>query len=281
MGIVPEQCRCCDLCGANNPVPLLEKDGGIYVSCPDCGFIWSHCPGQGTEMPADDAEIFDRSVDSFSAKQYTPKKQRHYGRILRSLEPCRKLNRLVEIGCNTGGFLYAARERGWEAIGVEPSKAAAAYGRDTHDLRVLSTFFQNAELEPDSFDVVYSNAVLEHIAEPSATFRKAWDVLRPGGTFLGVTVNWDSFTRELLGVDWKLLNPHGHISLYTPVTLERYCREAGFTEVRISTTGTRSPYGQAGGVVRQINRIRKAWRSTLARIADKGDRVQAIARKPD
>ncbi len=41
----------------------------------------------------------------------------------------------------------------------------------------------------NQFDVVISNNVLEHLAEPDVVFREAWRVLKPGGLFLAKTPN--------------------------------------------------------------------------------------------
>ena len=68
-----------------------------------------------------------------------------------------------------GGTLLAetAKERGWRAMGIEPSRQAAAHAREL-GLDVTEGFF-NAETAPTlgQFDVVHLNNVLEHVPSPA------------------------------------------------------------------------------------------------------------------
>lgn len=66
----------------------------------------------------------------------------------------------------------------------------------------------------ESFDVVYSSQVLEHVREPSIQFSEIARVLRPGGTFVGST---------------SQLEPYHSMSYwnYTPVGFVELAAEAG------------------------------------------------------
>src|SRR5690606_37993196 len=138
-----------------------------------------------------------------------------------------------EIGSNVGGFLYQAREQGWRATGVEPVEDCARWGQERHGLDILPCTLHEAHLPENTFDVVYSNAVFEHLPSPSHVLCEIERVLRPGGVVYVDTVNYDSYTRRFIGAGWKLLNPAGHPSLFSPATLRRFCEKAGLTVIRI------------------------------------------------
>ena len=44
---------------------------------------------------------------------------RRYAELLQRLEPLRRTNRILDVGCGDGHFLAAARERGWNVYGSE------------------------------------------------------------------------------------------------------------------------------------------------------------------
>ena len=89
--------------------------------------------------------------------------------------------RLLDIGCGPGFFLKVAKERGWSAEGIEPSRQAAAHARSL-GLDVIEEFFnRQACANLGRYDVVHLNNVLEHIPNPMEIVRLARDLLTSGG----------------------------------------------------------------------------------------------------
>src|SRR6266542_2263109 len=126
----------CDLCGAPPGEPFLEKLGGYYCRCSRCGFVYSN-------PRAADPSIYNEQnnehlSDDYIRKHYSAKHQRGFARRLRGFERYRKTGCLLEVGCSAGGFLFQARNLGWEPGGVEPVDAVARHGREQHGLKVLT-----------------------------------------------------------------------------------------------------------------------------------------------
>src|SRR5439155_426394 len=69
--------------------------------------------------------------------------------------------RLLDVGAATGAFLREARAAGLDAVGIEPSEAAARVARAAW-LDVRATTIEAAELPAGRFDVVTAFDVLEH-----------------------------------------------------------------------------------------------------------------------
>ncbi|HNU50694.1 MAG TPA: class I SAM-dependent methyltransferase [Verrucomicrobiota bacterium] len=270
----------CDLCGSPESELLLEKDGGRYARCPHCGFIFTN--PRRLRFEADNEAAFLEGLARYAEKNYSPKKQREYRRSLRPLARWRKTNRFLEIGSNVGGLLAAARAEGWEVMGVEPVAECARYGRERHGLEILPCVLEVANLPGDSFDVVYSNAVFEHLASPASVLREAHRLARPGGVVFIDTVNYDSYTRRFIGPGWKLIAPADHLSLFTPGTLRRFCAQAGFRVTRVETHGVRlrpnnSP--RLRGLARWGEELVKLPLSLLCRWTLKGDSISVLAQK--
>ncbi len=272
----------CDLCGGRQSRHLVSKNDGAYFECVTCGFIFS---GQPDEVSASvNAEYFSGEVAKYVDKCYAAAKQRRYARKLRVFRPYRRLNRLLEVGCNVGGLLHCARTLGWDAVGVEPVAPCARYAAEQRGLEVIPTTLEAAELAAESFDAVFSNAVFEHLTSPTRVMGEIARVLRPGGVVFIDTVNWASYTRENLGAEWHLVDPLCHLCLYTPRTLNRLCEDHGFEVVRMSSHGVRfrsRSQPAARGFAHLGEELRKMPLSALARFNLKGDSIEVLARKPD
>src|SRR5580698_6909018 len=89
--------------------------------------------------------------------------------------------RLLDIGSGPGFFLKTAKARGWQALGIEPSRQAAGHARSL-GLEVAEGFF-NAETAPGlgRFDAIQLNNVLEHVPYPTETLLLAREMLESGG----------------------------------------------------------------------------------------------------
>ena len=261
----------CDLCGGTAAQPVLEKAGGVYVRCPVCSFVYTSPRPDSPEDANED--YFERTLEEYIRASFSKKRQRSYRHTLRRLARFKGDGRLLEIGCNVGGFLKAARDCGWEPTGVEPVAACARYAQEHCQVQTVPAVLEHAGLEAGSFDVVYSNAVFEHLPSPTSVMTEIARLLKPGGIVYTKTVNFDCYTRQELGTAWKLLAPNGHLSLFNAETLSRFCEKAGLAVIKVQSNGVRVRKGP-------FEKVRKGWRSFLSRRTLKGDRIIVWARKP-
>ena len=90
--------------------------------------------------------------------------------------------RILDVGCNFGGFGRALKARSNpEVWGVEPDPATAAAASKFLD-RVINDFFgTNISLPDKYFDVIVFNDVLEHMPDPWAALKLAREKLASGG----------------------------------------------------------------------------------------------------
>jgi 2-polyprenyl-3-methyl-5-hydroxy-6-metoxy-1,4-benzoquinol methylase len=148
--------------------------------------------------------------------------------------------RLLDVGCACGFLLVAARERGFQVQGIEPSDWAAAYARREFALDVWHGNLQTVPLEPDSFDAVVLADTIEHLPNPRAALAKLYRLLKPGGRLLLLTPDVGSVVARVAGVHWwGLLDDHYHY--FSRRTLRRLLAEEGFTVERIMAIGREFP----------------------------------------
>jgi len=146
--------------------------------------------------------------------------------------------RLLDIGSGPGFFLKAAQDRGWDVLGIEPSRQAAAHARRL-GVEVVEGFF-NAETAAGlgRFDAVHLNNVLEHIPDPIGLLILARECLAPGG-ILCVNVPNDFSPLQIAAAaggltQWWIAPPH-HLNYFDFASLSDLCERLGF-EVAERTT---------------------------------------------
>ena len=82
---------------------------------------------------------------------------------------------LLDLGCGEGGYMDVARRAGYEPVGLDAEGTGAHVLGDAQALPFAA----------ETFRMVLSLAVLEHIRHPLLWAEEAWRVLRPGGRLVG------------------------------------------------------------------------------------------------
>jgi 2-polyprenyl-3-methyl-5-hydroxy-6-metoxy-1,4-benzoquinol methylase len=271
----------CDNCGSGNHHQFAKKNGLQYLECLDCGFVFTDVTS--FDFVSFNEESIGELKELHISKATSPRHLKNYNKLLAEFESYRQTGNFLEVGCATGSFLSVAKARGWNCTGVEPVSESAQYGIDNFGLNIHIGVLETAKLQPESFDVVFSNAVLEHVPSPRTMVKHMFSLLRPGGILYADTVNLDSYTWKFLGDRWKLFDPKMHLSLFTPKTLSNLCASEGFEIKKITTHGVRfhaSRKEQPRGFGRVLDELRKAPYSFAARRNGKGDNIAVYAIRP-
>ena len=150
--------------------------------------------------------------------------------------------RLLDVGCARGSFLALARERGWQAEGVELSTRHAAHAR-ARGFPVWEGDFAAAPFAAGSFQAITMWDFLEHVNEPRTVLATARRLLAPDGVLLIFTI--DSTSLFNLAGDalfrisggravrpLELLYDARHNYYFTPSALARLLDDAGFRAER-------------------------------------------------
>jgi SAM-dependent methyltransferase len=106
-------------------------------------------------------------------------------------------SRVLEVGGGMSGFQFVLAKAGAKVVNVDPGmeniggrvhedffrRANKKFGTDVH---LLERKIADVELEPGSFDVIYSISVVEHIPpeELQRSMERIGQLLRPGGRFV-------------------------------------------------------------------------------------------------
>lgn len=148
--------------------------------------------------------------------------------------------RVLDIGAGRCSFIYIARERGWDVLGIEPSEQGK-FRAESLSLPFVNDFFSPEVMEGRGrFDLIHANCVLEHVLNPIELIETAFDNLAPGG-LLSICVPNDfnplqsAFVESRNRDPWWVV-PLQHINYFDTKSLPGLLERFGFEIEKVEPT---------------------------------------------
>jgi 2-polyprenyl-3-methyl-5-hydroxy-6-metoxy-1,4-benzoquinol methylase len=197
------------------------------VRCRTCTHAYS------SPIPEDIARHYKDVVDE-EYLRHEPSRKLAAAAVLDRVAERRPAGRLLDVGCATGDLLVVARERGYDAEGLELSswsaEIATQRGFTIHRERLEAM----ARRAPGSYDVITLMGVIEHFSEPLLELARLRALLRPGGVLVLWTGDVDSVTSRVLGRKWWYWQGQ-HIQYFTQRSLRLLIGSAGLVQTQVRT----------------------------------------------
>lgn len=262
----------CPVCGESAVRPLWDLGSYSFQCCTGCGHVYQN-PRPSPEHLARryDAEYRDYEIENaanFFSLMKLGLDDVGFTRIESSLPGGKKF---LDVGCATGVLVAHLRDRGWIAEGVEVCEEAAAYGREKRGVTIHTGTLENLTLPGNSFDLVHTSHVIEHVPDPDLFVSEIFRILKPGGWYICATPNIASFQARCFKAAWRSAIAD-HVHLFSVSSLSRLLSRAGFIRCRYKTWGG-IPQGLAPAPIKKAA-------DRLAKIFSIGDVQIQLVQKP-
>jgi 2-polyprenyl-3-methyl-5-hydroxy-6-metoxy-1,4-benzoquinol methylase len=161
--------------------------------------------------------------------------------------------RVFELGCGNGALAREISARGFQVVGVDPSREGIALAQGSG----LGLQIEAGSSEEDLaarfgvFPFVISLEVVEHVEAPRQFAKRVFDLLEPGGIAI-ISTPYHGYLKNLaLALSGKLdehftaLWDHGHIKFWSIETLGKLLRDTGFKDVSFKRVGRIPPLAKS------------------------------------
>jgi len=235
----------CNLCGADDTLPVAEIDGFHIVRCRRCGLVYVN-----PRYPQDplqeiyteeyyDHDGIKNGLEFFGYDDYLSDEENiklTFRKRLKTIERLARKGTLLDVGCATGFFLDLARSQGWDVQGSEVSSFSARYAHDKFGLDVRLGRLRELRYPGGAFDVVTMWDVIEHVVDPLAELQEVHRILGAGGLLSIITPDAGSCVAKLLGSRWEeFRRVREHIYFFSRATMTEMLRKAGFEVLKIES----------------------------------------------
>ena len=236
----------CPICYSDQTRFLFEgwdstfgyPDSAFVYQCRDCDHVFvagTLTPEQLTDMYTNYYPRADFNVEGY--EPYKEKKGFLYwldGEEGMAYRHVPENVRVLDIGCGYCETLGYHKARGCEVYGVEADENARKIA-DRYGFNVHIGLFDPSQYEPEFFDYVTMNQVLEHIVDPLKTLREIHSVLKPGGKFIAVVPSPSAFGRYFFGRYWKGWHLPFHRHFYSRHSMTILAEKAGLEVVSMKS----------------------------------------------
>jgi SAM-dependent methyltransferase len=243
----------CRLCGRSNAPAWFTAWDHEIRSCSQCGFMFAE------RLANASAPSYESDYHSeFILRDEQAGTLQRYDKLLKELEKITPGRRLFDAGCGAGGFLNFARNAGWSVSGIDGSQSAVRYAAEVFNLDVMVADLNRYELPPQSYDVISSFHVIEHLSNPLHLLRNIAVALLPDGiAYLGLPF----YSRKRIRFHQMLyrigianypfnFNLPDHISYFDARTLSQTLSSIGLESIRTWFTSKRT-LGELAASARQ------------------------------
>jgi 2-polyprenyl-3-methyl-5-hydroxy-6-metoxy-1,4-benzoquinol methylase len=251
----PKTSPVCPLCEYAKPAVSVRFAGRTYRRCPRCGTLYMN-RSEPPDIRYTEAYFFENYKKQYG-KTYLEDfpnltaMARQRLALIKTLAGNRNGRRLLDIGCAYGAFVLAARDEGFDCVGIDGGGAAVDYVRDKLKMTAFQGFFpetvqESREQFRHKFDVITLWYVLEHFetaraADGSCAVKTALEkihgLLNTGGILAFSTPNLRGISGRLSQQKFLEKSPADHWTVWSERSVKKILPRFGFTVKRIVVTG--------------------------------------------
>jgi len=221
----------CPACNRDRHLAVGIRNGFELRRCQDCELVFvSPIP------PKQELDAFYQEYHKTS--QYSAKldsKLRRAKRRIRRLKRITPGRQFIDVGCNVGFAVEAARLLGFEASGIDLDRAAIEHATSLFPGGAFhACSIQELAQTGRQYDLVYCSEVIEHLPRLDDFLAALSDLLVSGGVLFLTTPDMGHFSLPRDRLSWDNVRPPEHLLYFSRKSLRPLLEKHGFRQVRFS-----------------------------------------------
>lgn len=194
--------------------PVGEKDGFTFHRCADCRTVVVD-PYPTTEELVAHYKGYGHTVSYL--KKMDAKLRRARGRVRKMKKQGVPGNRFLDVGCNVGTVVAAARDAGFDPVGIDidPDGIVRAQEIFGSKGRFEAISVEDMAKRGDAFDAVYMSEVVEHVNDPESFIAAVAALVAPGGLLYLTAPDGGHFGVPKNFADWGMVCPPEHLTFFS------------------------------------------------------------------
>ncbi|OGW89216.1 MAG: hypothetical protein A3A73_03125 [Omnitrophica bacterium RIFCSPLOWO2_01_FULL_50_24] len=216
----------CQICSGQSHDLFYNRDSTRLLCCQTCKLIFLDPLPTPEEIDKIYDDLYKNASTGYFAK--VDKKLCRSRLRVRLLKRYVSGGRFLDVGCNGGFMVEAAREAGFEAFGVELDRASIDYAHrnypnNTYFLGPIEAFAKNAQ----EFSAVYCSEVIEHVPDLNGFVAAIALVMKPGAVLYITTPDISHWRRPKNLEAWDGFDPPDHCIYFNPSNFSRLLASHG------------------------------------------------------
>ena len=228
----------CQICGAAPHRPFIRHDGWTLFECRACGLVFVDPMPSAEEIGGLYDDAYAGATEGYFAK--VGAKMRRTRRRCRALarqapRPSGEAGRgrFLDVGCNGGFMVEAARELGFAATGLDPDPVSIDWARAHYPAnRFVHGTIEDFDPGAERFAAVYCSEVIEHAPDANRFVAAIAAAMAPGAALYLTTPDIGHWRRPREVRRWDAFAPPGHCLYFNPTNLTRLLAKHGLEVFR-------------------------------------------------
>jgi SAM-dependent methyltransferase len=219
----PSNAATCPACHAPLIKPLGEKNGYRFFGCAQCG------TAAVVPLPTQ-ADLAAHYKAYYNTPNYMRKSE---AKLAQAKSRIARLGgtpgqSFLDIGCNAGFAVEAARRAGFDAHGIEIDPEAVAAAKAAWGDRFEVATAEDYAASGRRAEIVYTSEVIEHTPTPESFAAALGRIVKPLGKLFLTTPDAGHWRVPAKFTAWNEVKPPVHLILYSREGLRRLLGRHGF-----------------------------------------------------
>lgn len=229
----------CPVCNSIKQKEFWALRGYKLARCSECSMVWDPFPQDNLLSQYSENYFINNNPKGGYANYFEGMRinsKTFAMRLKRLKKQLKNTGNLLDLGCALGDCLIEAKKLGWiDPVGLDTSSFACNQCKK-RGLKAICGTLNTVKLPENSFDLITSQDVIEHVTDPVSELKRIIKIMKPGATLFIVTPEMDGWWLRLLHGWWYHYKPGEHVIYFSQSTIKKALTRAGYVDIATSAT---------------------------------------------